>query len=125
MVRDYCGFKEEDITLETRVGEDLGIVGDDADELLSDFRDEYAVDFSGFVFEDYFPFEVSTEMYVYLAFHAENRPGLPAFRWLRMLRSSFYKRYYGELHYRTMTVGNLVRAARIGSMVSALNENEG
>ena len=46
LVSGQSGVPEAEITLETRLVEDLGIDGDDGDELLQAFADEFGVDMS-------------------------------------------------------------------------------
>lgn len=46
-----------DIHIQTRVVEDLSLVGDDAYELIKMLEDDYSVNFVGFSFPKYFPSE--------------------------------------------------------------------
>ena len=46
LVSGQSGVPEAEITLETRLVEDLGIDGDDGDELLQAFAHEFGVDMS-------------------------------------------------------------------------------
>lgn len=43
------------LSRETRLVEDLGLIGDDADEFMGDFSKEFAVEGGDFEFSDYFP----------------------------------------------------------------------
>ena len=48
-----------DLTSETRLLHDLGIFGDEAEEVLEDMHKKYPFEYSEFVFDDYFPSEFS------------------------------------------------------------------
>ncbi len=48
MIRNY------DFTRETRIEKDLGVTGDDANELIMAFAKEFHVDVSHFILHDYF-----------------------------------------------------------------------
>lgn len=43
------------LSRETRLVEDLGLIGDDADEFMGNFSKEFAVEGGDFEFDDYFP----------------------------------------------------------------------
>ena len=47
------------LSRETRLVEDLGLIGDDADEFMGDFSKEFAVEGGDFEFSDYFRRKVS------------------------------------------------------------------
>ena len=59
MVAEQSGIPRAQISQDSRLYHDLKIWGDDAGELLTEFRDVFQVDFTGFAFEDYFPPEAS------------------------------------------------------------------
>lgn len=52
------GLKKKDIQPQARLFHDLGCDGMDADDLLASLRDEFAIDFSDFVFTRHFGPEV-------------------------------------------------------------------
>jgi len=54
LVSGYCGVPETEITLETRLVEDLGIDGDTGYELIEAFVDEFGVDMSRMALFNYF-----------------------------------------------------------------------
>jgi hypothetical protein len=56
VIRHYWNIKSG-LTRETRVSEDLQIEGDDADEFMQKFSEEFKVDLSDFEFEGHFKFE--------------------------------------------------------------------
>ncbi len=59
LVSGQTGVPESEITLETRLFEDLGMDGDDGTELLAAFGDEFGVDISGLAPLNYFNDESS------------------------------------------------------------------
>jgi len=54
------------LSLETRIGEDLGVDGDDAVELLEEYSKRFSVDISNFSFDDYFGPEVGFNPFYFL-----------------------------------------------------------
>jgi hypothetical protein len=54
LVAKMRGIERGKLSLTTRLFHDLEVWGDDAQELLLAFADEFEVDFSGFEFSDYF-----------------------------------------------------------------------
>jgi hypothetical protein len=54
LVSRQCGIRPEKIGSASRLLHDLGIDGDDAAELLSDYSTIFAVDMSGFDFDRFF-----------------------------------------------------------------------
>ena len=53
-----CRVSRQSVTASTRLLHDLGIDGDDAIEILTDFGKRFGVDFSSFSFERYFGSEL-------------------------------------------------------------------
>ena len=49
-----CAIQEEKITLDARIMEDLGIAGEDADELMTALAQNFHIDMTGYDFLDYF-----------------------------------------------------------------------
>ena len=54
LVARVSGARREEIVPGTRLAEDLGIDGDDADELVGAYARRFAVDLAGFEFSRYF-----------------------------------------------------------------------
>jgi acyl carrier protein len=54
LISDQTGVNTDQISLETRLNQDLDINGDDADELLSLYAEAFDVEMSGFQFQKYF-----------------------------------------------------------------------
>ena len=101
LVSGQTGVPASEITLETRLFEDLGMDGDDGHELLEAFADEFGVDMSRMALFNYFddepPFSASSSLIPVVAFFS------PQFR--------------AYLHHvargrRTITVRNLVASAQ-------------
>lgn len=53
-IAEFCQIPESEITIETRLRQDLGIDGDDASDFMVAFGDKFHVDLSKFNFDDYF-----------------------------------------------------------------------
>lgn len=66
LVAKHARVEPHQLRGNTRVGEDLGIVGDDAEELLTEFSEKFNVDLTNFRFQDYFPDEGTADMTYYL-----------------------------------------------------------
>jgi acyl carrier protein len=101
LVSGQSGVPEHEITLETRLVEDLGIDGDDGDELLEAFADEFNVDMSGMAPLNYFGDE----------------PPIWAISTLIPIVARFNKRFRTYARHamrgrRTLTVRSLVASAR-------------
>src|SRR4051812_41038763 len=54
LISEQSGVDADQISFETRLNQDLGINGDDADELLPLYAEAFGVDMSGFQFHTYF-----------------------------------------------------------------------
>lgn len=104
----------EQITVKTRIGEDLRIVGDDADELLCEFSEIFDVDMSELDFTRYFPDEASFNMHYYLTGLSKCNYKHKAILTIRRLESRFWRLFANKTNYDTMLVGDLVRAASEG-----------
>lgn len=80
LVSWHRAVKEAKLTLETRLGEDLSMDGDDAEEFLSDFKVQFHVDMSDFEFDRYFGPEAPFNPFAFLGgqdFARKKRPLLP------------------------------------------------
>lgn len=60
------GVDQTSITLDTRLGRDLGMDGDDAYEFLTTYHQEFGVDLTDFPYDDYFGPEAGFEIFTYL-----------------------------------------------------------
>jgi acyl carrier protein len=54
LVAEYSGVAESSITASTRLGEDLGVDGDDASDLIAAFASRFHVDIAVFDFSRHF-----------------------------------------------------------------------
>jgi acyl carrier protein len=64
-IAQKVGVRQEQVNPETRIAEDLGVDGDDAEELMDEFAESFNVDLSAFRFEEHFggegiPLTIST-----------------------------------------------------------------
>ncbi len=66
LLAEQMGGDEASITLDTRLGRDLGMDGADAEEFLTAYRQEFGVDMTNFPYDDYFGPEVGFEIFSYL-----------------------------------------------------------
>jgi acyl carrier protein len=58
-VSRYCGVKRQALTPQTRLVEDLGLEGDDAEEFIQSFSQTFSVDLTEFEFRKYFGVEAA------------------------------------------------------------------
>lgn len=110
--RELPDYKGE-LTMGTRIGEDLRLIGDDADEFLDKFSKEFAVDLTAFPFSDYFPDEGSASMHFYTG-RQMSRSENPALSLLRKLDSLIWGLFARRRSFKTMTVQDLYESARRG-----------
>jgi len=66
MVVDHTRVKEAVLTPRSRLLQDLGMDGDDAEEFLTAYAAEFGVDMTGFRFDDHFGPEAAFDPLVYL-----------------------------------------------------------
>ena len=66
LLAEQMGVDETSITLDSRLGRDLGMDGEDAYEFLTTYRQEFGVDMTDFPHDDYFGPEVGFEIFTYL-----------------------------------------------------------
>ncbi len=93
LVARKAGIAPESIRPTTRLFHDLGIYGDDADELIEDFARVFAVDVSTFPFSAYFDHE-----------------GAWPWPFVRFLRER------GAAEKKPLTVNDLVSAVKVGAL---------
>jgi hypothetical protein len=103
----------DSISKETRLGEDLGIIGDDADEFLEDFSSEFKVDISNMIFHDYFPDEATAEMHYYTS-SIMTPPKNPLLKLLKVAEGGFWKLIAKKTSFKTITVADLLLAVKNG-----------
>lgn len=110
--RELPNYKGE-LAIGTRIGEDLRLIGDDADEFLDKFSKEFDVDLSELPFNEYFPGEGSASMHFYTGRQMESS-GNTALLLLRKLDSLIWGLFARRRSFKTMTVQDLYESARTG-----------
>ncbi len=75
MIEDETGYPKHKITLKTRLYQDIKIDGDDAEEFLYKYSEEFKVDMSSFDFNCYFNDELFDSISILKSFFGfgENR----------------------------------------------------
>lgn len=111
LVAKHALIQSTNLSIDTKIGEDLRVAGDDADELLTEFAAVFGVDMSGMDFATYFPEEASSEMHYYLTTIAKKKYNSPVTNTVRFLESSFWRLFAKKEEYKTLTIGDLVRVA--------------
>ena len=113
LVSGHSGVPESEITMETRLLEDLGMDGDDGDEFLEAFADEFGIDMSRMAPFNYFNDEPPALGYSSLipviAFFA---PQFRAYAW------------HATRGQRTLTVRCLVASARAKRWITPVQRRE-
>lgn len=66
LVAQQTGVRIEELSLQTELGKELGIDGDDAVEFFEKFSEEFQVDLSTFQFDKYFGPEASFDPVLWL-----------------------------------------------------------
>lgn len=120
LVAEHALCRPEELVAETRIGEDLYIVGDDACELLSEFAEKFAVDMSEMNYSTYFPDEVTFDMYYYLAVAKKNRTN-SVLKFIRLLESKFWRLFAKNRQYQSLTIHDLIDAAEMGKWKKKAN----
>ncbi len=111
LVAKHALCQPEILSIETRLGEDLRIIGDDADELLTEFSSTFHVDMSEMDFNTYFPSEASANMNYYLLAIAKSKYNNSIILAIRSLEAKFWRLFANQFSYQTITIGKLVKAA--------------
>ncbi|MCH7499446.1 MAG: DUF1493 family protein [Nitrospinae bacterium] len=71
---EWLSCSDRSLNLDTRIGEDLGVDGDDAVEVLEEYSKRFSVDISSFPFNDYFGPEVGfNPLYFLISIFSSNR----------------------------------------------------
>lgn len=113
VAKHVFSFKGE-LSLDTRLGEDLKIVGDDASEFLDEFSKEFDVDLSGMDFKKYFPYEATADMHYYWATEVRSKSTNSVMRFLAFLEGKFWKIFSKNISFRPVTLGKLLFIAQQG-----------
>jgi len=92
-VSDFASEPASGLHLGTRIANDLGIDGDDADEFFAKFSTKFQVDMAGFVFSEFFQTEAGFNPFAYL--------------WHRLRGSP-------QLSQKDVTIGELIASAAVG-----------
>lgn len=103
-----------EISLSSRLGEDLRLVGDDAEEFLKEFSEQFNLDLSDMNFNDYFPDEATADMHYYLCTTRLGKSKNKLMRIIRKLEARFWRLFARKTQFKSMTVEGLVAAARTG-----------
>lgn len=114
LVAEQALCRPEDVNVETRIGEDLHIIGDDACELLSEFAERFSVDMSEMNFSTYFPDEATSDMNFYLTTVTQSKRNNIVLNFFRFLESKFWRVFAKKIQYQSITVHDLIEAAAIG-----------
>jgi acyl carrier protein len=72
---EWLSCDDKKLGLDTRIGEDLGVDGDDAVELLEEYSKRFSVDISNFPFNEYFGPEVGSNPISFLYCLFVKNPG--------------------------------------------------
>lgn len=102
--------KNIEVTDNIKIGEDLLIIGDDADEMILDLNREYGTDFSNLNLSEYFPSECSADMFCYEYENTKYRHKLS--RLLDYPLYIFWNLFKSKKQYKTMTLGDLLKAVK-------------
>ncbi|EON92525.1 hypothetical protein MARLIPOL_07229 [Marinobacter lipolyticus SM19] len=116
LVAKHALCQPDQISTATKIGEELRIVGDDADELLTDFSSEFNVDISDLDFDKYFPCEATANMHFYLSAIAISKHQNPMVLAFRYFESKFWRLFASKTKYQTLTVDDLVNIANRGKV---------
>ena len=106
----HARVDESSLHLGTRLGEDVCIIGDDADEFLIDYMNKFDVDLSEFCFGEYFPDEVSADESVYLAKHSKCK----VMKYLCYIDFWSWITHTRNRQYKTLTIKDLLDCAEKG-----------
>ncbi len=102
---------KDNLTLQTRLGEDLCVLGDDANRFLDKFSKQFNVNLSTIIFNDYFPDEASPEMFYYLCCIAQKKASNKIVEFIRKLEVKFWKTYSKKTSFKTITLKKLLFVA--------------
>lgn len=111
----FCSI--ENLSPETRLGEDLRIVGDDAEELLEEFARTFKVDMTGMTFSDYFPDEATSNMYYYLTTITRKDKENCLLKLLKNFESKRWRLFANKKVFKTITINDLLLASQKGRWI--------
>lgn len=104
----YSPYSLEEISIESRMGEDLRIIGDDAAEFFEEFSGRFDVDMSPMSFDEYFPSEGSANMNYYLTTLVKNKKENRILRLLRLFESTFWSFFATQKSFKSITLEKLM-----------------
>lgn len=118
LIAEHSGSDKSDLHLNTRLGEDLFMLGDDADEFLEVFSKLYKLDYSEFSFHDYFPEEVTSNMFYYQLRHKKSVAlNVPILRFINKIKCVYWGFFADKKQYKTLTLKDLYNSASVGKWV--------
>ncbi len=104
-ISEYLSIDKHDLKESTRIGEDLLIVGDDAEEFLDAFSKKFNVDFSELEFNNYFPSEASSAMHCYLSKHgSKSKNKIRVLQMLDKIEEKVWGFFSGKTSFNTLTL---------------------
>lgn len=112
IVSRYANASFSQLSENTRLGEDLCIIGDDAEEFISEYSKEFEIDMSNFELQKYFPSEASADMHNYISDRVKNKSFF--MRMMENVDGWFWKMLSSNRDYKTLTLEKLLICARIG-----------
>ena len=106
--REYLGAKTASLTTSTRLLEDLGLVGDDAEEYLLAFAKKFGVDLSDLEFDRYFPDEATATMhYTRAALASKDSNRWEISRRISAVEKIFWGLFCRKKGFQSLTLGEL------------------
>lgn len=108
LLAKYSACSVEEISIDCRIGEDLIIIGDDAEEFFEEFSNLFGVDIGAMRFDEYFPSEGSSNMHYYLTSTVRKRSQNKFFVLLKSLESTFWACFASKKDFKTITVKHLI-----------------
>ena len=94
------------------LGEELGLVGDDAKEFFEECGKRFDLDLSDFHFSDYFPDESTAEMHYYLGTIVRRRNLIVSF--FSYFDTGFWGFFAKKKSYNTVTVQDIFDSVKMG-----------
>jgi len=104
---EHTRYKHDQFLRSTRIGEDLGLVGDDAYDFLEDLISECGLDANAFDPTLYFPGEVTADMHAYLYRIKLERSQNVASKFYNRLGFNLWGGGTASQKYQTLTLGEI------------------
>ena len=117
IAKEHSNIKNVILSKETRIAEDLSLLGDDAEEFLEAVMQQYKMDVSGFNFSNYFPYEGTSNLHYYSSQLSWERTNSIALKVLHKIEASFWHCFSDVKDYRTLTLGDLISSIPHGKLV--------